>query len=365
MWKFILLWLVALILCSSKAMAACAFNVTGDFVQSAMQQYQMPIGRNIISVSPDMPVGTEIYRQSINISSAPAFSIICDTSAQFYRYYDYLYLPQAASSVVIPGKKGTIYETGVKGVGIMFWYSANGFPYNRSTTCAALNCNSNGEPAYSDFSLYKIGDIEPGIIQASNLPVARYSMGQTQADAVALAAITLSGSISVTVPTCQLAESRQVVWMGNKKASDFLSKGSVTEWKDASIRLINCPTFYGNTGGLGSVGTWNGSTLNASNTDIRNTWTLTLMPNTGITEASSGIMSIDSSPESATGIGIQLAKAPNESSILNLSAAYSGNFPSDGAATITIPLFARYIQTGEGISTGTANGLLTYFIEYK
>ncbi|ESN53169.1 fimbrial protein [Enterobacter sp. MGH 16] len=346
-------------------MAACALSPNASFPVSEMAQQQVPFGRSIISVPPDVPVGTEIYRQTIYLSPALLANVACDSAGQFSFFYKYRTLPLPASSVTLGSKSGIVYETGIKGIGIMFWYSATGFPLSLQGTCTNASC-SGAFSFQSDFSLFKIGDVEPGVIQGSNLPVARYSVGQSQTNAVDMLEVALSGSISITTPTCRLAEPNKVVLMGNESINSFSGKGSAAGWKDASIQLINCPTFYGNTGNRGSAGTWTGSTVNGSSTLIYNSLTLTLMPANGIVDATKGIMAINTTePNSASGIGIQLVTNQSSVTPAALGTSTTTVLPTDGTAAFTFPLFARYIQTLDNVSAGSANGMLTYTVEYK
>ncbi len=326
----------------------------------------MPLARSVISVPPDVPVGTEIYRQTISMSPQIAFRILCGTAGNFATYYRYQQLPLPASAVTVPSRSGTIYETGVPGIGAMFWYSSRGFPVSLTLTdCQNISGCNVIHPFASDFSLFKIGEIEAGTIQASNLPVAIYSMGQSESNKVDLMEVSLSGSITVTAATCQLAEPNKVVLLGEHNVSDFTGKGSATPFKDASIQLINCPMFYGNSGGRGSMGTFNGTEFKASNTSIHNSWIVTFMPNTSVVDAANGIMGIDVGSESAGGVGIQLASSDSDADVLNLAKGYTGSFTSDGSPAVTVPLYARYIQTEDVITPGKANGMLTYMLEYR
>uniref|UniRef100_UPI0011E85A0A fimbrial protein n=1 Tax=Serratia marcescens TaxID=615 RepID=UPI0011E85A0A len=337
MWKFLIAWIVVLLFVANEARAACEFRPTETAPMTTAAVYQMPVSVGKISVGPDMPIGKEIYRQTINIATNRVpFVVGCDTSP-IKRFYKYTQLPLPASSVTMEGYSGTVYETGLKGVGIAFWYNKRGFPTS-TTICAVSACSgSTGEPALSDFSLVKIGPVEPGEINGSNLPSVEYSVGVSEADSVTLVQISFVGSMNLSVPTCQLEQANSVVWMGTQKISEFSGKGSAGQWKDASIRLVNCPFFYGNTAGSGTSATFNGENVNSSSLVLNNTWNLTLTPSRGFIDSNTGIIAInDDDDQSASGVGIQLASAPLDSSVLNLSSAYSGGLPVDGSANVTI-----------------------------
>ncbi|HIE9359430.1 TPA: fimbrial protein [Klebsiella quasipneumoniae subsp. similipneumoniae] len=360
----ILLVFFSLLILSFNATANCVLSPDQSYPLSNMLKQQMPIGKTVISVPPDTPVGTEILRQTVLLSPGIQARIACDNANPYYSVYKYAQLPLPASQVSI-GKSGRIYETGVKGIGIMFWYSANGFPYNLPGTCTGVSCGGTFN-FNSDFSLYKIGDVEPGVISSLNLPVVRYAIGQSTENSVDVLELSLTGNITVTTPTCQIAEPNKVVHLGRESITSFTGKGSATSWKDATIQLINCPVFYGNTGGRGTSGTWNGSTINASSTQIYNSITLTLNSSSGVIDAANGILDIsDIGNGTAAGIGIQLSTDRDTSTPAQLAVPLTKILPTTGDTSYNIPLFARYIQTEDKVTSGIADGLVTYTLEYK
>lgn len=146
--------------------------------------------------------------------------------------------------------------------------------------------------------------------------------------------------------------------LGNRKLIDSANMQSgkfVTPWVDASIRLTNCPVFYG-------IGT--------QNSTRKNVMTVTLMP-ANATTSSQGIMPVDTGSSAATGVGIQLAYGTAASpQLVNFSAGKATQtytMSSTQGSTYTIPLVARYMQTASNISNigaGKANGKITYLVDY-
>ncbi|WP_148872247.1 fimbrial protein, partial [Serratia marcescens] len=120
------------------------------------------------------------------------------------------------------------------------------------------------------------------------------------------------------------------------------------------------------TGGRGTIGVWTGTAFNGSATPVYNSITLTLNSTSGVVDSGNGIMGINSGTESsATGIGIQLMTDKTGASPAQIGVPIVNILPTDGTVSYDLPLFARYIQTGNSVTPGAANGLLTYTIEYK
>lgn len=346
--------------------AACELRPSDSAPLTQAAIYQMPITRGQISVGPDVPVGKVIYRQTINImKNRLPYVVGCDTYP-VRKFYKYTALPLPASSVKAEGINGTVYETGLKGIGIVFWFSGNAFPTS-ALLCGVSACiGTTGEGAVSDFSLVKTGPVQPGEIIASNLPSVEYTVGVSETDSVPVVKLSFIGSVSISVPSCQIEKTNDVVFLGRHNINEFNGKGTSTQWKDASIRLINCPYFYGNTSYTSdAAGTFDGATINAGSYPLQNSWSLKITSGNGVIDSERGIIAISNTEESAGGLGIQLANSPDDSAYLNLTSNYTGAIPADGSSSVTIPLFARYIQTGDAIKAGTANGFVSYLLEYK
>lgn len=351
---------------SAQAFASCTFRTnTGD--QTTTKSFTMPIS-GTISVPPNTPVGKEIYRQNVNLANPSATFIYCTTAGQYYYSFQYLTTP-----ITPPTYSSVVYNTNISGIGIKFStsiLSAGDFPATAaSPTCtsAASSCGwVYGFTAPSWFSLIKTADtIAPGTLQASSLPSVVYSLGQS-GNMVNIYKISLSGSLQITAPTCNITPASQsmTVNMGKHDIADFTGKGATTEWKNASIQLANCGQFFGNSQGGNTMATFNGTVV-TYNSLTNNYLSITLSPLNGIQDAAKGIMKIDASSGSASGVGIQLSTTESTSGLVNLSTPVTQSLPKDGTQSITVPLYARYIQTENSIVAGNANGRLEYVITYQ
>ncbi|MGK9172369.1 type 1 fimbrial protein [Yokenella regensburgei] len=360
------LMLLSLIFFGTCAYAGCGFNQTAEYTANATRNFTVPfVANTTISVPPGTAIGQVIYQQEIQIKNFEPVQIKCDSADNFFFSYTYGVLPLPVSTT-----DSNIYETGVAGIGIKFTVnSAVNVPYLSTSIshCAhSLSCVPTTSWYYPvQFALVKTANtVAAGMISANNLPSILFNLGQKNS-MVTLHNVKLTGGITVTVPTCDVtpASGSMSIKMGVHDVDAFSGIGTGTEWKDASIMLMNCARFYGTTSA--SIASFNGSTNTSMGTLANNEWALTLAPHSAIINATQGIMDIDNDPLRATGIGIQLSTSSSTSGVVDLSQAVKGALPKDGSPNVTIPLFARYVQTQNNLSAGTANGKLVYTVTYQ
>jgi type 1 fimbria pilin len=356
---------IVLFVISWNAFAACTFE-TGS-VYSTMQTVTIPLRINIISVPPDTPVGAIIYQQSTDVASPKMMTVNCKTAGTNIVYYDYISpgTPSAGFS--------NVYPTNVAGIGVRYSVNANNFPYSVPATSVAQVNNafiSSFQPAKLDVNISFIktaSAVSANIITASDLPQGMYSVGRSSTDKAPYFKFSLSGTLQVTTPTCNIApaSANMTVTLGEHHRSVFTGKGSGTPWKDASIVLINCPQFYGNSST--SVGTYTGGTTFSNPQSLTaNSLEVKLTPLNGINSADSSIMNIDSGSGAAEGIGIQLSTSESSSGKINFNEKMKSTLPMGvTVGSLTIPLYARYIQTESSITAGVAKGRLEYIITYQ
>jgi len=348
---------------SPTAQAECEFKQGSEYI-TVLKPYSLSI-TNTISVPPDTPVGKEIYRVKIAFVNQGWLYVKCTSSGQFYKGYDYLTTP------LLPSDYSTaVYQTGVPGIGVKFVYgnSQGDFRAKVIENCIGTTCNypSSGWDADSRVVFIKTADVvTAGTIEGNKLPTALYSLGQNDS-MLGVYKVSLSGSLQITSPTCNItaASKSMTVNMGKHKITAFTGKGATTEWKNASIQLANCGRFYGNapSGYIGSA--FDGNTFTLYPT-INNYLSITLTPLNGSEDAAKGIMKIADHPLKATGVGIQLSTSESTSGLVNLASPTIQTLPKDGSQEITVPLYARYIQTADSVIAGKANGLLEYVITYQ
>ncbi|EPV8382056.1 fimbrial protein [Enterobacter cloacae] len=370
----VIIFLFLMIISKAVMAETCSLSSTSSFKGGSI--VSTPLNYAKISVSNDMPDGTVLYQQRYR----PGFSSVtvnCDKAATWYYITTMTSTPQPLSGwsgTVIPSEStswsswaGKIYETGLPGIGLTYsMLSAHGaVPANIGGSCAAsTSCTETNSMLSVYLTLVKTGPVSPGVINAANFPTMNMALGR-KTSAVDLFTLSFSGSIDVSLPTCTTPD--YTILLGKWTTSSFNGKGSTTPWVQSDIHLTNCEVFNGS-----QVTSWdNVSSDNgtiSTGTFKNNAWSISFSPVSSLIDATNGIMSVDnSSSDAATGIGIQISAgdvATADTNIIDFGLPITGGLPSDGTGSIIIPLSARYIQTEDSVTAGTANGKLIYTISY-
>jgi len=358
----VLLMVLSLLAFSGQANALCWFDPGMPF--HATKTLTMPVNASI-SVTPGLAVGQKVFDQNISLVNQGAFSISCDSVQPFY----YGYSLNTTLSETSPGSK--TWATGLGGIGIKISTNPGAMGAMPLTQAVGGACTNSGDCGYGNYNAYswleifKTGNtVEPGPIDASTLPEIVYTMGQADG-MVELYRIRMSGTITVNVPTCNITPASKVmtVNMGAHKLSDFSGTGSHSGWVDASIYLDGCGQFNGY--GTNTNATYNGLTVVTRNAFTSNTFSVTLTPLNGV---AAGAMKLKDQISGATGFGIQLSRSQSDAGVMNLTGEtynYTDPLSSNGSTTVTVPLYARYIQTAATATGGKADGMLEYTVSYK
>lgn len=338
-----------------------------------VMNFTLPLQSSNLTIGPGVSNGTVIYRQYFK-PSRPT-NIYCDNTQSYQPTINWYYsdLPNNASDWSDSSfRAGKVYETGVAGIGIaIYTYNLTYYsvPFSYQPWQGETQYDSNVWQAQGGFEfdvvLIKTGAITPGTLIGSQLPTVKYDFQAPGISAINLGSLNFSGAINIVSQTCQTPD--VTVEMGKYDIAEyFTGTGKTTEWKDATINLVNCPRFYG--------------TLN----DGRNTWTsdngasgmgaitnnilnLTLSPNTAIIDSANGILGIKTGSGSATGVGIQMAygnKSDASPLLVDFASSKDYSMQNSAATTQSMPLVARYIQTESTVSAGRADATVTFTINY-
>jgi type 1 fimbria pilin len=358
---YVLLMLLSLIVFSEQANALCGFDPSMPF--HATKTLTMPVNASI-SVTPGLAVGQKVYDQDIRLANQGALNIQCDATRPFYKGFNL----NTTLSETSPGSK--TWATNLSGIGIKISIDAGAIGamplIQAEGGCPnSWACGWSNYGAASWLEIFKTGNtVAPGPIDASTLPEIVYTVGQADS-MVEIYRIRMSGTITINVPTCNItpASKAMTVNMGAHKLSDFSGTGSHTGWVDASIYLDGCGQFNGY--GTSTNATFDGSTVIAKNAFTSNTFSVTLTPLNGV---AAGAMKLKDQISGATGFGIQLSRSQSDAGVMNLTAEtynYTDPLSSNGSATVTVPLYARYIQTAATPTGGKADGMLEYTVSYN
>ncbi|QOV67342.1 fimbrial protein [Citrobacter sp. BDA59-3] len=363
--KNIFLQILALILLATikNVQAGCAFAPAS----TTAKDFTIPLDGRSFSVPPNVAVGYVISRQWVSMTTGDITRTVTCTSAPVYEFRQF-----GAGTLTLAEGFTDVYKTNLSGIGFRVVATRIGdpsYPMSFQTTSGASSTVTTNLVQSFNLEFVKTAETTAaGYVQANSLPVIEHALGQ-QSSKVVFARFQMSGQFLINVPTCNIlpASASMVVPMGNQKVSDFNGIGSGTGWKNASIQLTGCQQFFGNK----NPGSSNSSSVYQSGNMIPfsltpNSLSLTLSPRNGTIKPIDGIMKIDNETGQATGIGIQLSTSQNESNKINLNAPVNQYLnQSAGITNITVPLYARYIQTESSIGAGKANGRLEYTITYQ
>ncbi|WP_245956890.1 fimbrial protein [Edaphovirga cremea] len=344
-----------------------------------------------ISAGADMPNGTIIY-QGKWLGGVGETQINCTTDLGRDDVLTYNYgtllnsAPRPLSNWTGSPFGGAVYETNVPGIGVAISRGVTTGVVNQSVAeysfinqgvtlpAKGFGYAVNAPTRY--ISLIKIGEITPGsyTLKAADLPSFKLFFDNPSNGIrvigfpITTSIIQFQGQLTITTKTCVTPDVN--VDMGSHEMrTTFTGEGSVTSWRDASIVLTNCPTFFGyynnsNNITLFDYDTGGGRVIpNATNNNVG----VRVTPSTSVIDSSNGIMSIDRSlPDAASGVGIQLGWGSNSGNpaLFDFATEKPFQLPKDGRSEIKIPLAARYIQTDSMVTPGKAKGKAVFLINY-
>lgn len=352
---------IGLSLVTGMAMADCNF-----YSDTAPMIRTQPLLGGNLTVGRDVPLGAEIYRQTFTQVSPVRFGCSPGIYNIETRRWPSV-TPMPLSSWVGVPYGGKVYESGVKGIGVVVWYAGNAMP----TSTSIGNCGNNevecvwtiSNTLTFDLSFIKIGEVTAGTIQGASLPTV--SQNWISSNSLEVMRVNYSGSINIVSRTCLTPDVN--VPMGTHLTNEFSGKNTFTQWKDFNIALNNCPAFNGYYQDTGPRWADDGSSSNLGSRK-NNTLQVRIDPTLAAINPSLGILSLNPSAQgnspAATGVGLQVADS--RGSPLSLATLHaSGITPlTQEGASYSIPLKARYIQTADSITAGPANATATFTINY-
>jgi type 1 fimbria pilin len=287
----------------------------------------------------------------------------------------------------ISSAPATIYNTNLSGVGVAvmaFTDSSQVFTDLTSTISSKSQSPAISAGQQQSMSMtfsyillfVKTGPVAGGTVPTSALPKVNGSFGlsfcadgpacgvMTDVSTVQVGALNAgSGQIPFTVPTCQIDD--VTVQMGTHDLSELPGKGQpLSSSTSFNLNLHDCSILNG-VGGL-----YDFSSLQPSYSDGYNAIYYTITPVYGADDVygAAGVMKLDAAAGSATGIGIQLSGNQTFSTAtsfgsLNTAAAQLRKL-SPGYA-VTPMLYARYFQTSDAPTPGSANSKATITLSYR
>lgn len=355
------------------AATGSAFAVTCTYMDGVRPAVgAMPLQVSALSVGRDVPVGTEVYRQTFKMASGQAVKLECLYSP--YQQYTEMTVDTAYgladwTSGMYANK---VYRTSIAGLGVAF--NSNGGLLPRQSGKAWTSCTTGWRclvpfdgPSNFELILIKVGEVTPGVLRGDSLPIVNLFGNFGDARMLGFK-MGLSGSIQIVSRTCSTPD--VTVPMGTHTPKTFTGLNSTPGWTNFSIRLDNCPAFHGTVsktpvswvsqGGNSPSGTAGNVSIDKSSLRYR------IDPVRTAINASTGVLSLDPTaagrPPAASGIGVQVATMTGTLPLAALQS--SGLILSTSESSYSIPLRARYLQTASTVKGGPANASATFTISY-
>jgi len=318
--------LIAMMLALLYSGAASAFGCEFQTGSAAINM-QMPVQGMNITVGPDTPDGTVIYRQYYK--PAGRMEVACHDNTTSYRpvlNYTYSQTPRPISGYNSGPYAGKIYQTNIPGVGVaVFRGTGTGapvMPFTQYSWPEPDTASSRVWVAQGGFDFdvvfVKIGAIQPGSLTGASLPTISIYFNAQNITPIRVVQASFSGALNIVSRSCTTPN--VTVNMGSYGVEQFQNTGASTSWKDASIILTNCPRFYGMlVDGRNTYYSDNGSS--GLGNFSANALSLTVRPNTPVIDTANGIFSLQTGSGTASGVGIQLAQGKTSGGTISLPAS--------------------------------------------
>lgn len=239
----------------------------------------------------------------------------------------------------IPGMPG-VYASGVPGVGVTLYNS----DWKRIVG-KGENCDSRSTPVYQpDSSKTFSALVNMALVKTSNeMGSGYFTSGSSflfkmyNGEKLATnSTFSLTGFYTPNQVACSIDPKSLVVNLGDLPATQFTGPGYTTAWKNFDVN-ITCED-------SASV------SFRVSGTE-------------GIADDSKGVMKLTNSPDSATGLGVQMEV--NDIPIMYLHGYYGYGPISSITKTATLRSGIRYYQTASEVTPGSANATVELTIAYQ
>lgn len=256
-------------------------------------------------------------------------------------------LPSSGWTKVVDGITYTIYATGVDGLGIILSGRAyiNGCGWAafqaliqlwKGDACNTAGTVTNGGQLRAMF--VKTGPVATGTVARLTIATAASVSNEAGGGMVSNTSLEIQ---FVTMPVLLMAQTCTTpdvsVSLGSPQASVFTGKGSSSQLVGFDISLNGCPA------GMSAIH-------------------YQIDAVTPLVDAANAVISLDAN-SSATGVGVQVLDGNGNPAVLGTRLPFAG-YNSATGGNFKIPLRARYRQTGNNVTPGSANTAVTFTMNY-
>lgn len=256
-------------------------------------------------------------------------------------------LPGAGRTTSIDGITYTVHATGVEGLGIIMggrgyingcgWAAFQALTQTwRGGACNTAGAVTNGGQLRAMF--VKTGPVATGIVAPITIATAASVSNEAGGGMVTNTSLEIQ---FVTMPVLLMSEACTTpdvsVFLGSPQASVFTGKGSASQLVGFDISLNGCP-----------------AGMRAIHYQIDAV--------TPVVDAANAVIGLDAN-SSARGVGVQLLDGDGNPAVLGTRLPFTG-YNSASGGNFKIPLRARYRQTGDKVTPGSANTAVTFTMNY-
>lgn len=305
-----------------------------------------------LNVGPEVAVGSSVYSQKYrHVGDSLPLTCTFDNAKDTVD----IFAISSSGNERISGEFGkyrNVYKTNVDGLGIAFINSVTGkdvyvserlsmsryfvLPGTAKDCERYKRCELFYDPSF-EIVLVKTGAVKSGLL--TSVPDIMYEAQSSKI--IRIARFNIETNVSIVSKTC-LAEPVRVD-MGAHSTRVFTGIGSTAPPKDFSIELTNCPAFNG-------AG--------------KKTLKFRIDPVLPAINASNGVLRLDASPsKAASGVGVQIVTTKDSPLFLGMDQD-SGLSLRNTEASYSIPLRARYLQTGSNVTPGPTKASARFTIIY-
>jgi len=247
----------------------------------------------------------------------------------------------------VDGITYTVYATGVEGLGVILagrsylngcgWAAFQALTHIwRGGACNMAGAVTNGGQLRAMF--VKTGPVATGIVPPITIAAAAPTSNEAGGGIATNSGLEIQFVTMAMLVTSRACTTPDVsVFLGTPKSSVFTGKGSSSQLVGFDISLNGCPA------GMSAIH----YQIDAA---------------TPVVDAANAVIGLDAN-SSATGVGVQLLDGDGNPAILGRRQPFAG-YNSATGGSFKIPLQARYRQTGDKVTPGSANAAVTFTMNY-
>ena len=315
-----------LLMCSQTVSASCSISGDGEPSTSTIT---IPA----LTVNADVEPGTILYTQEVSGNIA---TVSCNSDGAIYTGYTVLTDSDERTDNPLP----RVYQTNIAGIGVRMAWVKDGQAITSGALVTPIHLGSSRTQRKSTYTIHSRAQVQfvaTGEVGLGDIDPARLNADWIY-DGLTVARIRFSPApVNVLSNSCNLVESHILAPLSTIVASELTNGVSKTVSDDSfKIQLNNCDA------------------------GIQIDYQFTSAGSTGVTDGN--ILNIATGDHAADGVGIQILDSNDN--VLQFDRNYTAVAQTTKDQSVTIPLQARYIKTGN-VKGGQVDAVATFEVYYR